>query len=85
MNIYQLFYKLLQNATDVITVYDSSDYNKSRQRVITIYDRYDLISNHDKNYYNSRQLLLQFTTVLYTILQTETDGKNGSHPTSMIK
>ena len=65
MNNYELFYKLLQNTTDVITIYDSSDYYKSRQRVVTIYDRY-VITNHDNYYYNLRQVL-QFTTTVITI------------------
>ena len=65
MNIYELFCKLLQNTTDVITIYDSSDYYKSRQRVITFYDRY-VITNHDNRYYNLRQVL-QFTTTFITI------------------
>ena len=60
MDIYELFCKLLQNTTDVITIYDSSDYYKSRQRVITIYDRY-VITNPDNCYYNLRHVL-QFTT-----------------------
>ena len=65
--IYELFRKLLQNTSCDITIYDSSDYYKSRQRALqftistlssqitttinTIYDRY----------YNSQRLLLQFT------------------------
>ena len=69
MNIYELFCKFLQNTTDVIIIYDSSDYYKSRQRVITIYDRY-LITNHDNCYYNLRETL-QFTTLLqFTTVHT---------------
>ena len=45
--------------------WDSSDYYKSRQRVITIYDRY-VVTNHDNCYYNLRQAL-QFTTTFITI------------------
>ena len=54
--------KLLQNRTSVITIYDSSDYYRSRQQVITIYDRY-VITNHDNCYYNLPQVL-QFKTLL---------------------
>ena len=65
LNIYELFFKLLQNTADVITIYNSSDYYKSRQQVITIYDMY-VITNHDNYYYNLRQVL-QFTTTVITI------------------
>ena len=59
MNIHELFCKLLQNTTNVITICDSSYYYKTRQRVTTIYDRY-VITNHDNCYYNLLQVL-QFT------------------------
>ena len=67
-------YKTIQG---VITFYDSSDYYKLRQHVVTICDRY-VITNYDKSYYNKCVKRRNVESVVITQKKSESSQRESN-------